>query len=72
MAERLAQMLDAGLDDVHLADGFPMDVCGFARASRWRSFNDDVDYGYCALKKKAFFGFQGHLLISMTGIPVLM
>ena len=70
ITERLAQMLDAGLDDVHLVDGFPIEVCGFARASRCRSFNDEVAYGYCASKKKAFFGFQGHLLISMTGIPV--
>ncbi len=70
ITERLAQMLVAGLDDVHLVDGFPMDVCGLARASRCRSFNDEVDYGYCASKKKAFFGFQGHLIIPMTGIPV--
>ena len=70
IAERLVQILGADMDDVHLIDGFPIEVCARCRASRRRIFNDEVAYGYCASKKKPFFGFQGHLLISMTGIPV--
>ena len=63
-------MLGADGDDVHLIDGFPIEICGRVRASRRKSFNDYVAYGYCASKKKPFFGFQGHWLVSMTGIPV--
>lgn len=70
ITERLVRILGADLDDVHLVDGFPIEICGRCRATRRRIFNDEVSYGYCASKKKTFFGFQGHLLISMTGIPV--
>ena len=70
ITESLVQILGADLDDVHLIDGFPIEVCARCRAPRRRIFNDEVAYGYCASKKKPFFGFQGHLLISMTGIPV--
>ena len=70
ITERLVKLLGADMDDVHLIDGFPIEVCNRARAKRRKIFNDEVAYGYCASKKKPFFGFQGHLLISMTGIPV--
>ena len=70
ITERLVQMLGADQDDVHLIDGFPIEVCARVRAKRRKIFNDEVAYGYCASKKKSFFGFQGHLLVSMTGIPV--
>ena len=72
LTERLVHMLDADCDNVHLIDGFPIEVCGRTRAPRRKIFNDEVDYGYCASKKKSFFGFQGHLLITMSGIPVSM
>ena len=70
ITERLVHMLGADQDDVHLIDGFPIEVCARVRAPRCKIFNGEVAYGYCASKKKPFFGFQGHLLISMTGIPV--
>ena len=70
ITERLVQMLGADQDDVHLIDGFLIEVCARVRAKRRKIFNDEVAYGYCASKKKSFFGFQGHLLVSMTGIPV--
>ena len=70
LMERLVQMLGANQDDVHLIDGFPIEICARVRAPRRKIFNDEVDYGYCASKKKPFFGFQGHLLVSMTGVPV--
>ena len=66
------QMLDADRDDVHLIGGFPIEVCKRVRAKNRKIFNDEVSYGYYASKDKKFFGFQGHLLISMTGIPASM
>ena len=72
ITERPVQMLDADRDDVHLIDGFPIEVCKRVRAKNRKIFNDEVSYGYCASKDKRFFGFQGHLLISMTGVSVLL
>lgn len=65
-------MLDIDRDDAHLIDGFPIEVCKRVRAKKRKIFNDEVSYGYCAAKGKKVSGFQGYLLISMTGIPVLL
>ena len=45
ITERLVQMLDADRDDVHLIDGFPIEVCKRVRAKKQKIFNDEVSYG---------------------------
>jgi hypothetical protein len=68
LQERLATALGALADSLHLIDGFPMPVCEFARAYFSKVFDGSVAYGYCAAKKKHYYGFRGHLVISSIGV----
>lgn len=68
MQQRLAEQLGAFADDLHLVDGIPIPLCCFSRAKRCRSFQGAAAYGYCAAKKKFYYGFHGHLLISGAGV----
>lgn len=68
LQQRVAAQLGAYDDDVHLVDGIPIPLCQFSRAPRCRSFQGQVDYGYCAAKQQTYYGFHGHLLVSMTGV----
>jgi hypothetical protein len=65
--QRLATQLQAFTAPVHLVDGIPIPLCCFSRAPRCRSFQGVANYGYCAAKKQTYYGFHGHLLISITG-----
>ncbi|MBD2541782.1 IS982 family transposase, partial [Coleofasciculus sp. FACHB-SPT36] len=66
--QHLARRLGAFDDSVHLVDGIPIALCGFARAPRCRSFKGEAAYGYYAAKQQTYYGFHGHLLISATGV----
>jgi hypothetical protein len=68
LQHRLAAQLGAFTNTVHLVDGMPIPLCCFSRAPRCRSFKGEAAYGYCAAKKQIYYGFQGHLLISATGV----
>ena len=68
LQQRLAQQLGAFADDVHLIDGLPIPLCCFGRAPSCRSFQAEPTYGYCAAKKQTYYGFHGHLLISISGV----
>lgn len=68
LQQHLAAQLGAFSDPVHLVDGIPIPLCGFARAPSCRSFKGIAAYGYCAAKKQTYYGFHGHLLISATGV----
>ncbi len=57
-------------DPVHLVDGFPLPVCHFRRAKHCRRFKGSGSYGYCASKREAYFGFEGHLLVDLRGVIV--
>ena len=35
-------------------------------------YTGEAAYGYCAAKKKSFYGFQGHLMTDAIGVPVAM
>ena len=67
---RLVQLMHADNADIHLIDGFPIDVVVRTRAPRSKVFQGEAGYGFCASKKKHFYGFQGHLLVEARGIPV--
>ena len=68
----LAKLLGADTADIHLVDGFPMDVCVTTRAKNSSVYKSEAAYGYCAAKKKSFHGFQGHLMTDARGVPVAM
>ena len=65
LQQKLAEQLGALDDDVHLIDGVPIPLCYLCRASRCRSFEDIADYNYCAAKDMHYYGFHGHVLISL-------
>ena len=54
-------------DNIRIADGFPMPVCGFVRAPRGKCFKDSAEYGHCAVKKETFCGFKGMVMTGMNG-----
>ena len=64
----LANHLGAFEDDVHIVDGLPMIVANVNRASRAKLFRGEANVGYCASKKLYYYGFHGHLCISLGGI----
>lgn len=64
----LAVQLGAFADDVHLIDGLPMPLCCITYAPRCPSFQGIASYGYCAAKDEHFYGFRGHLNISLNGV----
>lgn len=68
LQQELARQLGAFDDPIHWIDGIPIPVCHFARAYFSKHFRGDVTYGYCAAKKETYYGFKGHLLISLRGI----
>ena len=67
--KKLVQMLGTDSSELHIIDGFPIDVCVRTRAPRSRCFKGEAWYGHCASKKKDFYGFQGHLVVDQRGIP---
>ncbi len=68
LQERLAFILGAFSDSLHLIDGLPMPVCKFARAYFSKLFKGNATYGYCATKKEHYYGFRGHLVINSIGV----
>lgn len=66
--EMLAEKLGAFVDDLHLADGFPIPVCRFKRAHFSRSWKGIASYGYCASKSERYYGFKGNVLINSEGV----
>jgi IS5 family transposase len=65
---QLAEKLNAFEDDVHLIDGLPIQLCCLTYATRCQSFQGVASYGYCAAKDEKFYGFRGHLNISLRGV----
>lgn len=68
LQEKLAEVLGACNDRLHIIDGLPMPTCKFARAHFSRTFKGEAAYGYCATKKERYYGFHGHVVISSCGI----
>lgn len=68
LQQHLATELGAFDDEVHLIDGLPMRLCCLTYAGRCRSFQGIAAFGYCAAKDESFYGFRGHLSISLRGV----
>ena len=54
--------------DLYLFDGFPIPVCHIKRYKRSSPFRGTGAVGYCASKDEKYFGFKGHLLVSVEGV----
>ena len=50
-----------------IVDSMPIPVCEFGRAHFTTCFQDLAGYGYCASKKKTYYGFKLHALVSLDG-----
>ena len=68
LQRNLARKLGAFDDDFHVVDGFPMPLCNFRRAGFSKLFRGEAAYGYCAAKNTTYYGFKGHLLITLNGV----
>ena len=68
LQQRLAAALGAFEEDVHLIDGLPMRLCCLTHARRCQSFQGVAAFGYCAAKDEKFYGFRGHLNVSLNGV----
>jgi len=64
----VAATLGAPADDVHVVDGVPLPVCRYGRSLGCRRFRGDAAISWCATKREWFYGFKGHLVISLRGI----
>jgi len=68
LQKELANQLLAFQDNFHIVDGFPMPICNFRRAYFSKIFKGIAGYGHCASKNQTYYGFKGHLLISLNGV----
>jgi hypothetical protein len=67
LQKKITERLGALNDETHIIDSFPIPVCKLARASRNKLFKGEANTGYCATKQEYYFGFKGHLSISLNG-----
>lgn len=49
-------------------DGFPIPVCLYGRAYRHKNYQDLAAFSYCAAKQERYYGFEGHLLVNLSGM----
>lgn len=68
LQHQLAERLNVFDDSVHLVDGLPIALCNFRHAPRCASFRGEANYGYCAAKAEHFYGFHGHLSVTLRGV----
>ena len=68
LQEDLSRTLGSRESRLHIVDAFPIKACGFKRSARSQVFKGDATYGYCAAKKEIYYGFQGQLVITPSGV----
>ena len=52
-----------------IVDTFPIEVCHFVRANRSKIYTEKRYYGYCASKKRSFYGLKAHVITDKYGNP---
>ncbi|MEM8674884.1 MAG: transposase [Cyanobacteria bacterium P01_G01_bin.67] len=45
-----------------------MSFCHYQRAKNRRLLMGEANFGYCASKDEKYYGFHGHLVISVEGV----
>jgi hypothetical protein len=61
---------DLNGESIYSIDSFPIPVCDNIRIPRARIYQDERYRGYCASKKRYFYGVKLHLLVTPEGQPV--
>ena len=56
--------------DEYVIDSFPVPVCDNIRIRRCRLIRDEAYRGYTASKRRYFYGFKTHLLVTTDGHPI--
>jgi len=54
----------------YLLDSFPLEVCDNIRIRRCRLLQGEDYRGYCAAKRRYFYGFRVHVITTSQGVPV--
>ena len=57
-------------DSIYSIDSFPVAVCDNIRIRRAQIYHNEAYRGYCASKKRYFYGVKVHLLVTQDGLPV--
>jgi len=60
------------VEGLYVVDSLPVPVCDNIRIRRCRLYQGEEHRGYCASKRRYYWGFKVHLLITATGKPVEM
>ncbi len=68
LQQKLAKKLGGLSDQIHLIDGLPIPLCHYQRAKKCRLFAGLASFGYCAAKDEKYYGFRGHLIMSLDGV----
>ncbi len=59
-------------ESIYSIDSFPIPVCDNIRIPRARIYRHERYRGYCASKRRYFYGLKLHLMVTQTGHPVEM
>jgi len=54
----------------YIVDSCPVAVCDNIRIRRCKIYQNEEHRGYCASKRRYFYGLKAHLLVTATGKPV--
>lgn len=57
-------------DGAYVLDSLPVPVCDNIRIKRCKLFQGEAHRGYCASKRRYFYGLKVHLVITGSGCPV--
>jgi hypothetical protein len=57
-------------EQIYTVDSMPMPVCDNIRIIRCRMYNGKEYRGYCASKRRYYYGLKVHALINESGMPV--
>jgi hypothetical protein len=74
LQQNLCALLSANYAVELLVDSFPIELCNLQRLkSSSQPFQyDGATYGFCAAKKEHYYGFKGHLVSDLRGIPIFL
>ena len=54
----------------YIVDSFPVQVCEPCRSWRCKRYKGKKYIGYCASKKKIYYGIKVHMLVNKEGVPI--
>lgn len=64
------QLTESINQEVSIADGVPIPVCKYARASRHKNFKAEAAFSYCAAKDEKYYGFKGNIVTTNDGVII--